>query len=68
MDAIRKFQEQILAQAFFRKPDNEYHRNIKDAFIKTQRHLFINRFKDAPESNWTLVTPENLESLDSRCQ
>ena len=63
MEAIRKFQDQILAQAFFLKADNEYHNSIKDAFIKTYRHLFINKFKDAPESNWTIVTPENLASL-----
>jgi len=63
MEAIKKFQDQILAQAFFLKADNEYHNNIKDAFIKTHRHLFINKFKDAPDSSWTTVTPENLASL-----
>jgi len=63
MEAIRKYQDQLLAQAPFLKADNDYHNAIKEAFLQTPRHHFIRKFKDPPNPEWQIVTPENETSL-----
>jgi protein-L-isoaspartate(D-aspartate) O-methyltransferase len=63
MEAVKKLQAQLLAQAPFLRADNDYHQKIKAAFLQTPRHLFIKKFKDLPASPWTTVTADNLESL-----
>src|SRR5882672_864125 len=63
MEIIRKLQEQLLAQAPFLQKDNEYHNAIKEAFRQTPRHLFVNKFRDHPSPDWTVVTEENLPGL-----
>lgn len=63
MEIVRKLQEQLLAQAPFLQKDNEYHNAIKEAFLQTPRHLFINKFRDYPKPDWTVVTEENLPAL-----
>src|SRR5258707_15677184 len=60
---IRKYQEQLLAQAPFLLADNAYHNAIKEAFLKTPRHLFVSRFRDTTRPVWNTVTEENLPSL-----
>ncbi|HWK03547.1 MAG TPA: protein-L-isoaspartate O-methyltransferase [Puia sp.] len=63
MEIIRKLQEQLLAQAPFLQKDNEYHNAIKEAFRQTPRHLFVNKFREYPHPDWTVVTEENLPAL-----
>jgi protein-L-isoaspartate(D-aspartate) O-methyltransferase len=62
METIRKYQQQLLAQSPFLRVDNEYHNAIKEAFLKTQRHLFIDKFNDPPAVDWNIVTEENLQA------
>jgi protein-L-isoaspartate(D-aspartate) O-methyltransferase len=63
MDMITRFQNQLLAQAPFLEKDNAYHTAIKEAFRQTPRHLFVNKFRDHPSPDWTVVTEENLPGL-----
>jgi len=62
METITKYQQQLLAQSPFLRVDNEYHNAIKEAFLKTQRHLFIDKFNDPPAVDWNIVTEENLQA------